>query len=98
MTVTFEIGDARYDESARDGELREGEIYYWVTYLDDLTLVPMLQHMCSSVGISLKAMRGRCIFRMQLRMPPGSVLKLHLTTALRSVTRTLFLVRPVTYT
>jgi hypothetical protein len=41
--VTFEIGDLRYDESVRIGELREGEIYYQVTYLDDLTLVPMLQ-------------------------------------------------------
>lgn len=41
--VTFEIGDLRYDESVRNGELRAGEIYYQVTYLDDLTLVPMLQ-------------------------------------------------------
>jgi hypothetical protein len=41
--VTFEIGDLRYDESVCNGELREGEIYYQVTYLDDLTLVPMLQ-------------------------------------------------------
>ena len=41
--VTFEIGDLRYDESVRDSELREGEIYYQVTYLDDLTLVPVLQ-------------------------------------------------------
>lgn len=41
--VTFEIGDVRYDESVRNGDLREGEIYYQVTYLDDLTLVPMLQ-------------------------------------------------------
>jgi hypothetical protein len=41
--VTFEIGDLRYDESVRNGELRKGEIYYQVTYLDDLTLVPMLQ-------------------------------------------------------
>lgn len=40
--VTFEVGDLRYDESVRNGELREGEIYYQVTYLDDLTLVPML--------------------------------------------------------
>lgn len=41
--VTFEIGDLRYDESVHNGQLREGEIYYQVTYLDDLTLVPMLQ-------------------------------------------------------
>lgn len=42
--VTFEIDDLKpYAEFVHNDELREGTIYFKVTYLDDLTLVPMLQ-------------------------------------------------------
>jgi hypothetical protein len=42
--VSFEVGELKpYVEHVRSEELREGEIYFRVIYLDDLTLVPMLQ-------------------------------------------------------
>jgi hypothetical protein len=42
--VSFEVGELKpYVEYVRSDELREGEIYFRVLYLDDLTLVPMLQ-------------------------------------------------------
>lgn len=42
--VSFEVGELKpYVEYVRSDELREGEIYFRVTYLDDLTLVPMLK-------------------------------------------------------
>lgn len=42
--VSFEVGELKpYVEYVRSDELREGEIYFRVIYLDDLTLVPMLQ-------------------------------------------------------
>ena len=42
--VSFEVGELKpYVEYVRSDELREGEIYFKVIYLDDLTLVPMLQ-------------------------------------------------------
>lgn len=42
--VSFEVGELKpYVEHVRSDELREGEIYFRVIYLDDLTLVPMLQ-------------------------------------------------------
>jgi hypothetical protein len=44
MMVSFEVGELKpYVEYVRSDELREGEIYFRVIYLDDLTLVPMLQ-------------------------------------------------------
>lgn len=42
--ASFEVGELKpYVEYVRSDELREGEIYFRVTYLDDLTLVPMVQ-------------------------------------------------------
>lgn len=42
--VSFELGELKpYVEYVRSDELREGEIYFRIIYLDDLTLVPMLQ-------------------------------------------------------
>jgi hypothetical protein len=42
--MRFEIDDLKpYKEPVRDEELREGEIYFTVDYLDDLMLVPTLQ-------------------------------------------------------
>lgn len=42
--VSFEISDVKpYVEYVRSEELREGEIYFKVRYLDDLSLVPVLQ-------------------------------------------------------
>jgi hypothetical protein len=42
--MRFEIEDLKpYNEYVRGDELREGEIYFRVVYLDDLMLVPMLQ-------------------------------------------------------
>jgi len=42
--ASFEIGELKpYVEYVRRDELREGEIYFRITYLDDLTLVPLLE-------------------------------------------------------
>lgn len=42
--MRFEIDDLKpHVEYVRNDELREGEIYFRVIYLDDFTLVPMLQ-------------------------------------------------------
>jgi hypothetical protein len=44
MMVNFEIGELNpYVEHVRGDALRDGEIYFRVTYLDDLLLVPQLE-------------------------------------------------------
>lgn len=64
MTTYFEGRElTSYAEPITSDELREGEVYFFVNYVDEALLIPTITTVVSLAGTSRKVTRTRSISR-----------------------------------